>query len=64
MRQNLRQSKKLAREIAQWHAKLAPQLPDIDAEDLHLILWSLLRRKHGGHYNFLLKRRKDGAYVR
>jgi hypothetical protein len=63
MRKDVKKSAKLAREIEQWHRKLAPVLPDIDPEDLHLILWSLLRRKYGGHHHFLLKR-KGKAYVR
>jgi len=64
MRKALTKSAKLARDIQQWQRKLAPQLPDVDAHDLHLILWSLLRRKRGGHLHFLLRQRKDGAYVR
>ena len=64
MRKAMNNSRKLAREIERWQKKLAPKLSDIDPEDLHLILWSLLRRKYGGRHHFLLRRRKDGAYVR
>jgi hypothetical protein len=64
MRKAVKQSEKLASEVARWRRRLAPRLPDIDAHDLDLIVWSLLRRRYGGHLHFLLRRRKDGVYVR
>jgi hypothetical protein len=59
----LRKSEQLAAEIAMWQKRLAPKLPEIDPHDLHLILWSILRRKYGGERYFLLKRRPGGGYV-
>lgn len=63
MRKAVSNAAKLAREVARWQKKLAPRLPDIDPHDLHLILWSLLRCKHGGQRRFLLRRREGGGYV-
>jgi hypothetical protein len=63
MRASLKRSKALADEVAQWQRKLAPRLPNIEAHDLHLILWSFFRRKYGGERRFLLRRRKEGGYV-
>ncbi|MBM3892589.1 MAG: hypothetical protein FJ388_26015 [Verrucomicrobia bacterium] len=57
----MKKSKALADEVARWQRRLAPRLPDIDPHDLHLILWSLLRREHGGELRFLLPRRAGGA---
>jgi hypothetical protein len=59
----LRKSRELAAEIGHWQKRLAPKLPHIDPHDLHLILWSILRRKYGGERHFLLKRREGGGYV-
>lgn len=53
----------LAREVERWQNILAPKLRDVDPHDLHLILWSLLRRRYGGERRFLLRRRKEGGYV-
>ena len=64
MRKAMSKSARLAQEIASWQKRLASRLPDIDPHDLHLILWSILRHKYGGHYHFLLRRRKGGGYVR
>jgi len=63
MRKTLKNSKKLAAEIDRWQKRLAPKLPEIDSHDLHLILWSILRRKYGGRLHFLWRQRKDGIYV-
>lgn len=63
MRKVVKNSAKLAREIEFWQKKLAPQLPDIDPHDLHLILWSLLRRKYGWNRRYLLRKRSGGGYV-
>jgi hypothetical protein len=46
MRTTVTKSARLAREIEQWQAKLAPRLPGIDPHDLQLVLWSVLRRKY------------------
>jgi hypothetical protein len=59
----LEKSQQLAREIEAWQKRLAPKLPHIDPHDLHLILWSILRRKYGGERYFFLKRREGGGYV-
>ena len=64
MREAVRKSEKLTHEIEAWQQKLVPRLRDIDPHDLHLILWSILRHKYGGHYHFLLKKRANGTYVR
>lgn len=58
----LSKSARLAREIAMWHARIAPRHPDMDPADLHLALWSILRRKYGGRRHFLLRRRPGGGY--
>jgi len=63
MRKTLKNSKKLAAEINRWQKRLAPRLPDIDPHDLHLILWSIIRRKYGGTHWFLLRKRAEGGYV-
>jgi hypothetical protein len=63
MRKDVKKSAKLAREIEQWQKKLAPQLPEMDAHDLRLILWSILRNRHGGKRRFFLRRRDGGGYV-
>lgn len=52
---------KISAEVARWRAKLEPKLPDIDPEDLHLILWSMLRLKHGIRPTFLLRKNRDGT---
>ena len=64
MRQAVKKSEALARDVMAWQKRLAPKFPDIDAHDMNLILWSLLRRKYGGKLHFLLRRREDGSYVR
>ncbi len=51
----------LTAEKAYWREHLAPQLPEIDIEDLDLILWSLLRVKWGGRLRFLLRKNADGS---
>jgi hypothetical protein len=38
-----RDAERLARRIREEHARLAPKLPDIDPDDLALILEALLR---------------------
>lgn len=58
----LSKSAKLAREIARWQARIAPKHPEVDPGDLHLALWSILRRKYGGQRNFFLHRRPGGGY--
>jgi hypothetical protein len=35
----------------------------VDAHDLHLILWAMLRRKYGGQRRIFLWRREEGGYV-
>ncbi len=63
MRKAVRNSQELAQEIRMWQGRLQPRLADIDPHDLHLILWSILRHRYGGRYNFLMRRQKDGRYV-
>jgi hypothetical protein len=63
MRKAVTESKKLTDEIGYWQKRLAPKLPESDPHDLHLILWAILRHKHGGRRRFLLRRRAGGGYV-
>ena len=61
MRQTLKKTQQLAREIDQWQQRLAPELSDVDSHDLHLILWSMLRRKYDGRAHFQpVPKRKAG----
>ena len=52
-----------ARRTERWYKRLAPQFPDIDPHDLHLIIESLLRTRKERMEVMFLKRRKDGRYV-
>jgi len=52
----------LAAEVRKKHAELAPQLPDVDPEDLDLILTSLLRPPAIPR-RFLLREVSPGVYV-
>ncbi len=56
-------AEKRVRQIERWHNRLAPQFPDIDPHDLHLIIESLLRTRKERMEVMLLKRREDGFYV-
>ncbi len=49
---------KRVRQIENWHKRLAPQFPDIDPHDLHLIIASLLRTRKERMEIMFLKRRK------
>lgn len=62
-RRSADRSAALAREVARWQRKLAPRLPDVDPHDLHLILWSFLRRRYGGERRFFLRRAGAGCHV-
>lgn len=62
-RKRLSELEKRVRQIVRWHKRLAPQFPDIDPHDLHLIIESLLRTRKERMEVMLLKRRKDGFYV-
>jgi len=64
MRKTVKKSEKLAREIEAWQRKLAPKLPEIDPHDLHLILWSILRRKYAGEPLVPLNVRRGGRRAR
>jgi hypothetical protein len=63
VRKTLTKSERLARAMARWQKRLAPQLPDMDPHDLNLILWSMLRRRYGGQRRIFLRRRQEGGYV-
>jgi hypothetical protein len=53
----------LARKIAETAARIGPRVRNISPEDLHQILWNLLRpKKNPG--DFLLKRIGDDRWAR
>lgn len=56
-------AERLARRVERWHERLAPQFPEIDPHDLHLIIESLLRTRKQRMEVMLVKRREDGFYV-
>lgn len=56
-------AEKFARRVERWHQRLAPQFPEIDPHDLHLIIESLLRTREQRMEVMLVKRREDGSYV-
>ena len=56
-----RKVEQFARELRALHARLAPQLPEVDPDDLAVILDSLLRPP--ARRAVFLFRRADGRYV-
>lgn len=52
-----------ARQIERWHKKLAPQFPEIDPQDLDLIIAALLRTPKERMQLMFLKKRDHGRYV-
>lgn len=56
-------AERFARRVERWHKRLAPQFPEIDPHDLHLIIESLLRTRKQRMEVMLVKRREDGFYV-
>jgi hypothetical protein len=56
-------SNELARKIAETAARIGPRVKDVSPEDLHLIIWNLLRpKKNPG--DFLLKRVGENRWAR
>jgi hypothetical protein len=53
----------LARKIEETAARIGPRVKDISPEDLHLILWNLLRPKKDPG-DFLLKRVGENRWAR
>lgn len=53
----------LARKIEETAARIAPRVPGVSPEDLHLILWNLLRPKKDPG-DFLLKRIGEDRWAR